>query len=327
MLKIIIGLFFSLGGLYLAFREIDLALLGDVFTAASVEWIILAVLLMIFSVWIRAVRWQALLEPIESIPMQPLFSATAIGYFGNAVLPMRLGEILRAYAIGNENTTVSRAAAFGTIVVERFVDMIGALVLTAIFFFLYDVPPVLKQGGIVLTGIVASCILVLWWMAKRHEDWVVKFENSPKYQHGIRLKFRGIFNSFISGLIAVSEVKRKGTVFFISVLLWGIYLVITYLSGLAVHETLTWVEAGVILVGTTMVIAVPSAPGFIGTYHASAIFILVQVFGRELTGAQAFALVNHAIGFIPLVVVGAYFFFNSSLKVGDLRKLDIKTVE
>ena len=327
MLKIIIGLFFSLGGLYLAFREIDLALLGDVFTAASVEWIILAVLLMIFSVWIRAVRWQALLEPIESIPMQPLFSATAIGYFGNAVLPMRLGEILRAYAIGNENTTVSRAAAFGTIVVERFVDMIGALVLTAIFFFLYDVPPVLKQGGIVLTGIVASCILVLWWMAKRHEDWVVKFENSPKYQHGIRLKFRGIFNSFISGLIAVSEVKRKGTVFFISVLLWGIYLVITYLSGLAVHETLTWVEAGVILVGTTMVIAVPSAPGFIGTYHASAIFILVQVFGRELTGAQAFALVNHAIGFIPLVVVGAYFFFNSSLKVGDLRKLDMKTVE
>lgn len=327
MLKIIIGLFFSLGGLYLAFREIDLALLGDVFTAASVEWIILAVLLMIFSVWIRAVRWQALLEPIESIPMQPLFSATAIGYFGNAVLPMRLGEILRAYAIGNENTTVSRAAAFGTIVVERFVDMIGALVLMAIFFFLYDVPPVLKQGGIVLTGIVASCILVLWWMAKRHEDWVVKFENSPKYQHGIRLKFRGILNSFISGLIAVSEVKRKGTVFFISVLLWGIYLVITYLSGLAVHETLTWVEAGVILVGTTMVIAVPSAPGFIGTYHASAIFIMVQVFGRELTGAQAFALVNHAIGFIPLVVVGAYFFFNSSLKVGDLRKLDIKTVE
>jgi uncharacterized protein (TIRG00374 family) len=327
MFKIIIGLLFSIGGLYFAFREIDLALLGDVFTDASVEWIILAVLLMIFSVWIRAYRWQALLEPIESIPMQPLFSATAIGYFGNAVLPMRLGEILRAYAIGNENTTVSRAAAFGTIVVERFVDMIGALVLMAIFFFLYDVPPVLKQGGIVLTGIVASCILVLWWMAKRHEDWVVKFENSPKYQHGIRLKFRGIFNSFISGLIAVSEVKRKGTVFFISVLLWGIYLVITYLSGLAVHETLTWVEAGVILVGTTMVIAVPSAPGFIGTYHASAIFIMVQAFGRELTGAQAFALVNHAIGFIPLVVVGAYFFFNSSLKVGDLRKLDIKTVE
>lgn len=327
MFKIIIGLLFSIGGLYFAFREIELALLGDLFSAASVEWIVLSVLLMIFSVWIRAVRWQALLEPIESIPMQPLFSATAIGYFGNAVLPMRLGEILRAYAIGNENTTVSRAAAFGTIVVERFVDMIGALVLMAIFFFLYDVPPVLKQGGIVLTGIVASCILVLWWMAKRHEDWVVKFENSPKYQHGIRLKFREIFNSFISGLIVLSEVKRKGTVFFISVLLWGIYLVITYLSGLAVHETLTWVEAGVILVGTTMVIAVPSAPGFIGTYHLSAIFIMVQVFGRELTGAQAFALVNHAIGFIPLVVVGAFYFFRSSIKIGDLRKLDIKTIE
>ena len=326
MIKIGIGLFFSLGGLYLAFREIDLALLGDVFTAASVEWIILAVLLMIFSVWIRAYRWQALLEPMETISMKPLFSATMIGYFGNSVLPVRLGEILRAYALGNDKTSISRAAAFGTIVVERFVDMLGALVLMAFFFFLYDVPPVMQQGGVGLASLVAGCILVLWWMAKKHEDWIEKFENSPRFNLGVLLSFRRIFNSFFRGLVAFREVKRKGTVLFMSALLWGIYLVITYLSSLAVHETLSWVQAGVILIGTTMVIAVPSAPGYIGTYHLSAISIMVQVFGREETGAQAFALVNHAIGFIPLVLLGAYFFFSSSIKIRDLRKLDIESV-
>ncbi len=326
MIKIGIGLLFSFGGLYLAFREIDLTSLSDHFVAASVEWVVLAVLLMIFSVWIRAIRWQALLEPIETVTMRPLFSATAIGYFGNGVLPMRLGEILRAYALGMEKPSISRAAAFGTIVVERFVDMLGALVLLAIFFFIYDVPPVLQQGGVLVAGLVAGFILVLWWMVKKHQDWIEKFENAPRSKHGFGLKFRGIFNSFIRGLAALAEVKRKGLVFFTSVLLWGIYLVITYLSGLAVHETLTWVEAGVILVGTTMVIAVPSAPGYIGTYHLSAIFIMEQVFGREITGAQAFALVNHAIGFIPLVLLGAYFFFSSSIKIRDLRKLDIESV-
>ncbi len=327
MFKIIIGLVFSVGGLYLAFRDIDLTALGNLFAGVSAGWIFLAVLLMIFSVWVRAVRWQALIEPINNVSMKPLFSSTMIGYFGNAVLPVRLGEILRAYALGKDEPTVSRAAAFGTIVVERFVDMLGALVLMAIFFFLYDVPPVLQQGGVVLASLVAGFIAILWWMAKRHEDWIEKFEDSPRFQHGIWLKFRRIFNSFIRGLVALGEVKRKGTVFLISALLWGIYLVITYLSGLAVHETLSWVEAGVILIGTTMVIAVPSAPGYIGTYHASAIFIMVQAFGREMAGAQAYALVNHAIGFIPLVVVGAYFFFSSSIKIGDLRRLEIETVE
>lgn len=327
MFKIVIGLVFSIGGLYLAFRDIDLTVLGDLFAGASTGWIFLAVLLMIFSVWVRAVRWQALIEPIRNVSMKPLFSSTMIGYFGNAVLPVRLGEILRAYALGKDEPLVSRAAAFGTIVVERFVDMLGALVLMAIFFFLYDVPPVLQKGGVVLASLVVGLIAILWWMAKRHENWIEKFENSPRFQHGIWLKVRGIFNSFIRGLVAFSEVKRKGTVFFISALLWGIYLVITYLSGLAVHETLSWVEAGVILIGTTMVIAVPSAPGYIGTYHASAIFIMVQVFGREMAGAQAYALVNHAIGFIPLVVVGAYFFFSSSIKIGDIKRLEIETAE
>ncbi|MFQ6606975.1 MAG: lysylphosphatidylglycerol synthase transmembrane domain-containing protein [Fidelibacterota bacterium] len=327
MIKVIIGLIFSLGGLYLAFKDINLIALGNVFSNASVGWIILAVVLMILSVWIRAVRWQALMDPIKKVPIKELYSATMIGYFGNSVLPMRLGEILRAYALGKSDPSVSRAAVFGTIVIERFVDMIGALVLMVLFFLLYDVPQVLKQGGVILAGIVVAFILILWWLVKNHEDWIKKYEEASDFQEGAWGQLRQIFNSFIQGLIALSTVQKKGAVIAISALLWGIYLVITYLSGLAVHETLTWIEAGVILIGTTMVIAVPSAPGYIGTYHASAIFILVQVFNREIAGAQAYALLNHAVGFIPLVVVGAYFFLSSSIKINDLSRLKIESIE
>lgn len=73
MFKIVIGLVFSIGGLYLAFRDIDLTVLGDLFAGASTGWIFLAVLLMLFSVWVRAVRWQALIEPIRNVSMKPLF--------------------------------------------------------------------------------------------------------------------------------------------------------------------------------------------------------------------------------------------------------------
>ena len=58
MKKVIFGILFSAGGLYLAFRQMDFGSLMIVFR--SVDWILIliAVVVMIFSVWVRALRWR-----------------------------------------------------------------------------------------------------------------------------------------------------------------------------------------------------------------------------------------------------------------------------
>ena len=134
MKKVIIGILFSVGGLYLAFRQMDFGSLMTVLR--SVDWILIliAVVVMIFSVWVRALRWRIILSPIKDVKTHPLFVAAMIGYFGNSVLPLRLGEFLRAYALNRNERSVTFSTAFGTIVVERVVDMLGIMILILALF-------------------------------------------------------------------------------------------------------------------------------------------------------------------------------------------------
>ena len=55
-----------------------------------------------------------------------------IGYFGNAVFPFRMGELLRAFAL-SKDTKIETSTAFGSILLERIIDMLG-LVFTMIIF-------------------------------------------------------------------------------------------------------------------------------------------------------------------------------------------------
>ena len=70
-----------------------------------------------------------------------------------------------------------------------------------------------------------------------------------------------------------------------------------------------------LFVATTVVVASPSAPGFIGTYHAMVIFMLVNVMGNELGQAQAAAVMLHAIGFLPYTLIGATLYFKSHIRL------------
>ena len=154
-LKLAISLVISAVGLYYAFGQVNFDELWFHLKSVDVFWMSLGTILLVFSVAIRAERWQLLLEPIETIPFHPLFGATTVGYFGNAVLPFRLGELLRAYSI-SENHQVDTSAAFGTVILERILDLIGLVCAIILFgwFFPFD------TGGrnIMITVVVVTLL-------------------------------------------------------------------------------------------------------------------------------------------------------------------------
>ena len=78
------------------------------------------------------------------------------------------------------------------------------------------------------------------------------------------------------------------------------------------------IGVGIILITTSLAVSIPAAPGYIGTYHATAVYILTNLFNAELSESQAFAVIIHAVGFIPLVIIGAIYFFRSSLHLRDI---------
>ena len=119
-----------------AFWNLDINQLWVHLQTVNLSYIFAGIILSIYSVHIRAKRWQVLLKPLIEIPVYPLFSATVIGYFGNSVLPFRLGELLRGYSLSKEYP-LKVSSIMGTIILDRILDFAGLLIISTLFLFIY----------------------------------------------------------------------------------------------------------------------------------------------------------------------------------------------
>ena len=322
MKKVFVGILFSAGGLYLAFRQMEMGDLRSAFSGVDWLMIVIASAILVISVWIRALRWRIILGPIKDVEIHPLFGATMIGYFGNSILPLRLGEFMRAFSLSRGGHSVSTSAAFGTLIVERMLDMIGIMVLILVLFFSYPIPSWLANSGLILSGIIILLSAILFWVASSHDEWLGRIERLSLFQKGMGRKVKKVFYSFIEGIAALRKVTRPWWLVLYSSALWAMYWFIAWLSAQALDIEMSLIQLGIVMVSVTMIIILPSAPGFIGTYHAGAVLVLVEVFNIDQALAQAYAIINHAIGFLPLVIIGAFYFFHSSLKLREVRSME-----
>ena len=107
--------------LWLAFRGVDLQEVGHSFTQVRTVWLLPVLASIFVRFWLTAIRWQVLLRPVKRIGIHRLFAVTMIGFMANNVLPARMGEFVRAYALGRSES-LSTPLSFATIVLERVFD-------------------------------------------------------------------------------------------------------------------------------------------------------------------------------------------------------------
>ena len=122
--KFWIGLGLSVLLVALFFATVDVGHMLDALSSANYLYVAPAIGLYLIGVVFRTMRWQALLRHIKTISNRRLFPVVVIGYMANNLLPMRLGEVVRSYYLG-EREQVSKSSALATIrempKVERFI--------------------------------------------------------------------------------------------------------------------------------------------------------------------------------------------------------------
>ena len=310
--KLFVSIVISVLGLYYSFYNVNLNELVFHLSSSNITWIFIGMLLLILSVIVRAIRWQFMIKSIELIKIHKLFSVTMIGYFGNAIFPFRMGELLRAFALSKESS-IGTSKAFGSILLERIIDMLG-LVLTMFFFtllypFADDTKKIMFYVGLVTLLILGFIIL----LSIKQSTLIKSIENFSGYQ-----KIEKIIKSILDGLTSIKDMQNTGVIVLLTILIWSIYYLITWVVGLALGIGLDWIGIGVILIFTSLAIAVPAAPSAIGTYHAAAIYVLTELFFLDRSISQSFAVVLHAVGLLPLITIGAIFFIKSSLRLNDI---------
>ena len=126
-----LGVVFSAGFLTLFFWQIALPDTWSALKEANYWWLAPAIGAYFTAVLFRAIRWHFLLLPLKSVPSLRLYPIVVIGYMANNLLPVRLGELVRAFFVGQKEG-VSKSGALATILLERVFDGVFLLGLALI---------------------------------------------------------------------------------------------------------------------------------------------------------------------------------------------------
>ncbi|MEJ2744654.1 MAG: flippase-like domain-containing protein [bacterium] len=125
---------------------------------AERSWIWLGLLAYALSFWFRSIRWRILLLPERKFRISELFSGIVIGWMANNVLPVRMGELVRAYDFGRVHR-FSKSLTFATIVVERLIDGLTLILFLAIVLMFVSFKPIINQ--IFVLGIIIFFFLFI----------------------------------------------------------------------------------------------------------------------------------------------------------------------
>lgn len=323
-----LGIFISLFFLFFALRGLNLEAILETVKAANYWWLIPGVLVYFMAVWMRAWRWHYLIRPLKNVATKTMFPITAIGYMGNNIYPARAGEVLRAVVLKMKEG-VAISASLATIIVERIFD--GVVMLGFVFLNLPELAHLTTSSGFVgsikslaLWGAIAFIgALIIFLLAAMFPaasvklvNWLIAHFVPPKWHKGAT----ALAQRFLSGLESLRSPQEALMVFLTSLTIWLLetakyWLVMQAFPIQGVNFFALMLMNGIVNLATTL----PSAPGYIGTFDAPGIALL-QAYGVNGALAAGYTLVLHGALWLPITLVGAYFFLKEGLNLTSAMK-------
>ena len=273
------------------------------------------ILLNLLQYVIRAWRWNILIEPIKKTAFSSRLYALLIGFAANCILPARLGEIIRANYLG-QREHLSASSIFGTIVVERIFDGLTLLLFLMIGLMgttfsgeWQSIGASLRATGVFL--LVAYLLLI---------SFLIGFKLKAKLFLNLldrllflvpktfRSRIIDVVWNFSLGLAMTRKPHQWVLVIFYSLLLWFASLCQIKLVELSIHLQMPLIAPFLVMAMASFGVMIPSAPGFIGTFHLSVQYAyLFYGIGKE-EGLSA-AILWHASFFFPTLILGLLAFF------------------
>ena len=277
---------------------------------------------------LRARRWRTILEPVAgTIPFGPLWRSTAIGMMMNNVFPLRAGEFARAYSLTREVPRVAVTTSLGSLAVDRIFD---AIVLLALMFLAVLDPafpegtrifgrtiPEFAAGGVLFV----ACLLAVCYLAVLQPAQLLALVRAvarrilPRWEPAVVR----IVENGVGGLAVLKDSRRFLAVLFWALLHWLVHALALHICfgavGIDVPFSAALFVQGILGVG----VAIPSSPGFFGVFETVAV-VGLGVYGVPKELAISWALGYHILSFIPITVMGAYYFTRLGLSVGGIQR-------
>jgi uncharacterized protein (TIRG00374 family) len=316
--KFWLGVAVSAALLWVAVRGVRLEEIRQSLAEVRPLWLVPVLASIAVRFWLTAVRWRILLRPVKLVGLHRLFGVIMIGFMANNVLPARLGEFVRAYALG-KTESLSKSLSFATIVLERLFDgfTLLAFLLVGVAF--------LRPERWMIWSAVASFGLYLavlgglvWLRAGRGVDALL-----ARLPGRMRDKAAGLVESFALGLDALGDARALAAAAGLSLLIWLVNVVGLWAMFAAFSLELPFYAGFLVLAIVTVLLVLPSTPGYVGPFQYGTV-VALGLFSVPKAEALSLSILYHAVNYVPITVVGLAYLAALNLTLGELRAVGEK---
>ncbi|TFH28218.1 MAG: flippase-like domain-containing protein, partial [Myxococcales bacterium] len=300
-LQIAVSLALSSLFLYLALRGEDWGAIRTELAHTRYEYLLAMAVVGTYVMYARCQRWRILLEAATGRRPEigPLFSATAIGFMANMLLPLRVGEFARPYIV-SRRTTIPLSTALATTVLERVLDLLALFGFGLWVVNNADVPDIVRNFTWIAGGGAGVLIVGVSILSTHREALLPKVDRIwDLFPMEIAGRIRLLEHEFLDGVTTIANLRV-----FTRVAVWSFYIwfVIACSFALGFYATSISVPflAGGVTVTTIVALAVsvPGAPGFVGQFEWGCKIALQQVFGIDGARAVGFSIATHITQFV-----------------------------
>jgi uncharacterized protein (TIRG00374 family) len=298
--------------------------LGDIpADVARADWSLIppAIALYFVGVWVRSMRWSLLL-PEHAVKTTTLFRALVVGLTVNDVLPLRAGEVARAYLLARW-CRIPYGTTVASLIVERVLDGLSLAVLLLVALTLVPSAPVyLLVGGVGAIAIfltAATLLALAAWRASAIMMVAAFFARLLPARFGTIIE--QLAANFARSLALVHSPGRLVRMLGLSLLAWCLELGVFFVLMISFRLPASYPVA--LLVGSAANFAtlVPSSPGYAGTFDFTLTRVLQDVAGVPIPAATAAAydvVVHYVTLILPVVVVGILVLWRSHMTFGQI---------
>ena len=336
--KVFVGIFVSAVLLTIFILTVDFKSMLASLASANYLLLMPAIGLYLVSVGFRTIRWSWLLKHIRHVKFTRLYPVVVVGYMANNLLPMRLGELVRAHYVG-EREGISKISALVTIFIERLLDAITLMLFIAVVAIFVPVSRLAEDFGVrwgMVWPILAICLSLLFVTAfllllliavaprqtKAIGESLIKI-GPRRFQK----QLGDVLDDILHSLASIRSVNSVIGLFLLTIPIWlfeaGLFFVIGISFGLDdVYNSFITMALTMMLVTATANIgsSIPSAPGGVGLFEliARETLVLMPLVTVDRAIAAGYVALVHAALLLPMVLLGQLFLWSEHI---SLRRL------
>ncbi|MBQ3310547.1 flippase-like domain-containing protein [bacterium] len=308
------------------FRDMSAEEFINAFKMFHINYLFWIVSLYYFTMYLRGIRWKALLMDNPKYSNYHLGVVFMVGCMLNCFLPARAGDIYRAYYLG-ENKNESKMKIFGSVILERIQDGISVffILLFAVLFYCKNNP--IMTNAVYFFGFIFIGSMIAFYLIYKFNkiDFICqKIEMFFEKIKFIKLKnmvksINRHANSFMDGFEVLDSLKLSIKSAVMSALIWGIECFIVYLILASFNLSLPFSASLFVISLISFSGMLPSTSIFFGPYQA-AYLLALGIYGVNKSTILAISLVHPVLLIIILSVVGIYYLYRFNFSIDKIKE-------